>query len=389
MHWINRYTRWFEQHWATPSYGGWVILGLTAFFWLAAANTLAGWLYVLSGTCLALLFLSAWLPMRLLKGVTATRAPLYPISVGETLSLTVTLERKSLGTCFLQCQDQFPKSFEGISWHTIEWPTHQKQYRWNYGLIPQRRGQFQWQQLRFKTAAPLGLLSCERNRHVPTSVLVYPEVIPLTHCPILDQFAATQSLIPDQNHSNQLGQDGTTRSLRPYRHGDPRRLIHWRSSAKFNELRTRELEVIAGESPVIIALNSCDRWSEETFESAIIAAASLYHYAEQQGISVQLWTAGSGLQTQSISVLETLALISAGETEQFQLPTAPVLWLTESSPGISELPSGSCTLRWEVDDASVRPQDEGLNNNVSADHVIDYHKDLALQLQQQTERKSW
>ena len=390
MRWIHRYIRWFEQHWATPSYGGWVIMGLTACFWLAAANTLAGWLYVLSGTCLALLLLSAWLPMRLLKGIVAKRHPLYPVSVGETLSLTVELERSTTGPFFLQCQDQLPDTFERVPWHTLDWPISQKQYRWNYGVIPQKRGQYHWQTLIFKTAAPLGLLSCDRRRQVPTSVLVYPDVIPLTRCPILDQFAATQSLIPDQNYSNQLGQDGTTRSLRPYRHGDARRLIHWRSSAKFNELRTRELEVIAGESPVIIALNSRDRWSEQTFESAIIAAASLFHYAEQHGISVQLWTAGSGLQNQSLSVLETLALIDCGEAEQDTLPTTPVLWLTESLPSLSALPNGSCTLLWQTDQESKFKTNAQQNaqHEAQADHVIDVHKDLAVQLQQSLARLS-
>jgi hypothetical protein len=191
----------------------------------------------------------------------------------------------------------------------------------------------------------------------------------------LDKFAATQALIPDQHHSNQLGQDGTTRSLRPYRQGDPRRLIHWRSSAKFNELRTRELEVIAGESPVIIALNSGDRWSEETFESAVIAAASLYHYAEKQGISVRLWTAGFGLQNQSIEVLETLAVIESGETEQYELPTTPILWLTESIQDLANLPNGSQMIMWPAEQQPSQNEDP-------ATLVIHHHQDLAIQLEQ-------
>ena len=101
---IKRYTRWLELHWATPAYAGWVILGLTACFWLAAANTLAGWLYVLSGTCLAVLALAAFLPMTLLKQVSLSRSPVYPVSVGETLSLSVNLTCKPKAHSFyLQC----------------------------------------------------------------------------------------------------------------------------------------------------------------------------------------------------------------------------------------------------------------------------------------------
>ncbi len=382
MRWINRYTHWLEQHWAIPTYGGWVILGLTASFWLAAANTLAGWLYVLSGTCLALLLLAAWLPMRLLRGISVTRASLYPVSVGETLSLSVTLERRTpKGPLVLQCQDQLPASFETVPWKTLEWPV-QEQYRWTYGVIPRQRGYYQWRHLTLRTGAPFGLFSCQRERLSPASVLVYPEVIALNQCPILDEFSADQGRLPEQQHARQLGQDGTTRSLRPYRHGDARRLIHWRSSAKFNELRTRELEAIAGDSPVIIALNSSDRWSPKAFESAIIAAASLFHYAQQQRIPVQLWTAGSGIQQQDIAVLETLALLTFNEAEQYNPPVTPVLWLTESPHSISSLPDGSRTILWHTD------QDVASHSRHQVALVINSHQDLEAQLQQGTTKHS-
>ncbi|MEM9136568.1 MAG: DUF58 domain-containing protein, partial [Cyanobacteria bacterium P01_F01_bin.42] len=241
MRWITQYQRWLEQHWATPSYGGWVVLGLTACFWLAAANTLAGWLYVLSGTCLALLFFASWLPIRLLHGISVTRSPLYPVRVGETLSLTVTLNRaQAKGEFLVQCRDQLPATFTNVPWQTLVWP-QSRTYRWTYGVSPQRRGEYRWHHIQLKTGAPLGLFSSQRQRQCSASLLVYPELIPLGRCPILDLFHSTQAQTPDQQESQNLGQDGTTRSLRPYRHGDAQRLIHWRSSAKFNELRTREL----------------------------------------------------------------------------------------------------------------------------------------------------
>lgn len=382
MHWISRYIRWLEQHWTRPTYGGGVILGLTACFWLAAANTLAGWLYVLSGTCLALLFVAAWLPMRSLQGITAKRSPLYSVSVGESLSLTVVLERhNSKSSLLLQVQDQLPSTFKKLPWYTIEWSTQQP-YRWTYSVSPQARGYYQWKILKLKTGTPLGLFSSQRHRICPASVLVYPEILPLTRCPILDEFAAAQARLPDQRHSQQLGQDGTTRSLRPYRHGDARRLIHWRSSAKFNELRTRELEVIAGDSPVTIALNSGDRWSHDAFESAVTAAASLFHYAQQQGLSVQLWTARSGALQQDISVLETLALVESGEDEQFTLPTLPVLWLTESPQSLSNLPQDSRVIFWQSQQNSA---DYELQK---VDIVINPHHELVNQLQQGLTRRS-
>jgi uncharacterized protein (DUF58 family) len=60
--------KWLEAHAAVPAYGGWVLMGLTFCFWLAATNY-DGWLYVLSGLGVALLLLSAIMPMQMLKGL--------------------------------------------------------------------------------------------------------------------------------------------------------------------------------------------------------------------------------------------------------------------------------------------------------------------------------
>jgi uncharacterized protein (DUF58 family) len=81
--------KWLETHAAVPAYGGWVLMGLTFCFWLAATNTMAGWLYVLSGLGAALLLLSAIMPMQMLKGLTIWRSPLLPVHVGDPLFVEI------------------------------------------------------------------------------------------------------------------------------------------------------------------------------------------------------------------------------------------------------------------------------------------------------------
>jgi hypothetical protein len=54
---------------------------------------------------------------------------------------------------------------------------------------------------------------------------------------------------PEQYHQEftyKNATEGITRALRPYRWGDPIRLVHWRTSARFGDLRIRELEVTLG-----------------------------------------------------------------------------------------------------------------------------------------------
>ena len=59
-----------ETKLAWPSYSGCVLLGLAIFFFIAATNTLSGWLYVMSGMILALLTIALWLVRQNLRRLT-------------------------------------------------------------------------------------------------------------------------------------------------------------------------------------------------------------------------------------------------------------------------------------------------------------------------------
>lgn len=380
MRWTKRVTDWLERRWATPAFAGWVLIGLTACFWMAAANTLAGWLYVLSGTLLALLALSMWLPMRSLRGLTLTRQSLYGVSVGETLSLSLQItNEQAQGRSLLQCRDQIPPSFEQVPWQTIDWIGPKQSLTLNYGAVPQQRGLFRWQTVDLRTAAPLGLFWCRRSRPVPAHTIIYPKFIPLSYCPLLDEFAAQDTTVSQQQNFAQLGSEGTTRSVRPYRRGDAMRLIHWRSSARFNELRTRELEVLTGDSPVILALDSGSIWPTDLFESAIVAATSLYHYAAHRGLSIQLWTPGAGIQQDQQSILETLALVGSGEPIHYDLPNQSVLWLSQSLVSLAQLPIGSRSILWQDSTALQTNSSDSLQN--SPDLIVAEPQDLEQVLQ--------
>jgi uncharacterized protein (DUF58 family) len=50
---------------------------------------MAGWLYVISGVCLALLGVSVFLAPRSLKNLVVKRAPIPPVTVGDELSIEI------------------------------------------------------------------------------------------------------------------------------------------------------------------------------------------------------------------------------------------------------------------------------------------------------------
>lgn len=381
MHLIHKLASWLETHWAVPAYAGWVIMGLTTFFLLAAANTLAGWLYVLGGLGLGLLLVSAVLPIKSLQGVQVERLPLLPVSVGESLNLGLKLSNSTkMAKSLMQVYDHPPKHLGVATAHSIDEIPAQATHTWTYTLQPQQRGVYRWQNVQLRSAAPLGLFWCRRSRPVKAKAIVYPQILPLQQCPLLDHSGHEQDR---QRQAQQIGpqnnNEGVTRSVRPYRWGDPLRLVHWRTSARHNELRIRELEMFAGGHTLVIALDSSGDWQPDQFEQAVIAAASLYAYGQKHQDQVELWTAQMGLQTGRQAILETLAQVQAGEVTVAPFPQQSVIWLTSDPSGISTLPRGSCWLFWPNPNAvnhhgeTHQPQGQGV--------VIDSDQPLQSQLQ--------
>ncbi|WP_052128382.1 DUF58 domain-containing protein [Neosynechococcus sphagnicola] len=346
---------WLETHWANPAYSGWLLLSLAIFFFGAATNTLAGWLYVLSGVIVGLLVLGAILPLRTLRALRIQRSPIAPVSAGEDLTLEVTLHNPTAHPKTLfQVQDRLPYVLGAPAQTVLEVLAPQGQYAWRYCQPTSRRGIYRWQTLELRTGSPLGLFWCRRSQAVPAMAVVYPTVLTLTHCPLVDELG--QDISPQffsRDRRSETTTEGITRSLRPYRWGDSTRLIHWRSSARKGELQVRELEVFTGGQELVIGLDSTATWEAEAFEQAVVAAASLYFYAHRHNLQTQLWTASTGLVAGNRPVLEALAAVNSQETSSGSaLPRFPLVWLTPTTLQLATLPSGS---RWVLWSAAAQP----------------------------------
>lgn len=351
----QRIINWLESHWVTPSFSGWLLGGLSLFFFVAATNTLSGWLYVISGIGLALLAIAAILPERTLRQLRVHRVAIHPVSAGDSLTIEIIVENTSnQPKALLQAQDQLPETLGAPVSKAIELILPKQAHHWIYCQPTQKRGVYRWQTVQLRTANPLGLFWCRRPQQAKASAIVYPPVLPLTACPLIDQMGQDASLLLSSDRRAQAATVGLTRSLRPYRWGDPIRLVHWRSSARYGEFRVRELEVFTGGQELLICLDSGSTWQSETaltpddFEQAVTTAATLYFYACQRNLNVKLWTAATGLIQGNQVVLEALAATQVGEEPSTQtLPTVPLLWLTQTSASLNTLPPGSRWILWE------------------------------------------
>ncbi|GAB4377064.1 MAG: DUF58 domain-containing protein [Elainellaceae cyanobacterium] len=342
----ERVADWLETHWVAPAYSGWVMAGLALFFFAAATNTMAGWLYVISGVMLALLAIASILPERILRGIQICRLPIQPVSVGDVINVEIHLENQlPAAKTLIQVTDE--TSLGESPRQAIELIPAHETYRWVYQQPAQHRGIYRWQTVSLKTAAPLGLFWCRRSQVIPAKAVVYPTVLPLGQCPLVDQMGQDSSDQASNHYLSHMATEGLTRSLRPYRWGDPIRLVHWRTSARYGELRVRDLETHQGEQEVIIALDSAIAWNPDCFEQAVVAAASLYFYALKQNRLVSVWTATTGRVRGDRAVLETLAATQFGEQRIADRPNTAIVWLSQNVDGLPGLPPGSRWLLWQ------------------------------------------
>ena len=376
---------WLENRAVTPAYAGWLLSGMTVFFFGSATNTMSGWLYALSGGSLALLGVAAVLPGKSLRSLEVRRRTIEPVSAGDRITVELEIENRAREPkTLLQVVDILPFVLGEPIVRPIEVIDPNSIYRDTYYLEVRQRGVYRWQEVNLRTAAPLGLFWCRRSRRVKAVAVVYPQVLPLSTCPIIDRIGQEDSPQFYNRSRSQTATEGLTRNLRPYRHGDPTRLIHWRTSARYGELRVRELEVAAGGQEIIIALDSAAAWQPEEFERAVTVAASLYFYASKRLLNVKLWTAATGLVSGNRVVLETLAAVNAGEDAVENRPKLPIIWLTQNSATLSTLSLGSRWLLWPV--ATAETGEKMLVKHELPGLEIRSGRPLELQLQDPLER---
>jgi uncharacterized protein (DUF58 family) len=349
---LNRVTNWLETNWVAPAYAGWLLAGISICFFGAATNTMAGWLYVLSGVGLALLGVAAILPPRSLQALTVKRMSIDPVTAGADLEITIRVQNptSNIQTLF-QVQDLAPFSPQQPPLTAIETIPAQGEYRWVYRQPTHQRGVYQWERIVLRSGAPIGLFWCRRYRQAAATAYVYPQILTLSQCPLIEGMGERDRR-RSQSNSRQLesATEGVTRSLRPYRYGDPFRSIHWRTSARLGEFQVRELEIDRGGEDLVIYLDSGANWELADFEQAVIATCSLYFYAHRSPqFNVKLQTAGTELISNERQVLETLAAVQSNEPIQHQIPPTACICLTSDRNRLNSLHPGSRWLLWNRD----------------------------------------
>lgn len=159
------------------------------------------------------------------------------VTLGQSFCQRIDLERSRgplLGTLLLE--DRIPAPFGAAPRFAVAWPSARSTRQLAYELPAAKRGRFQLGPLSVHTHDPFGMARLRRSFTDTSEVLVLPKVAPLSD--ISRATAAGLAGIADR-----IGASGSDDVMvREYRTGDDVRRIHWRSSARNQQLMVRREE---------------------------------------------------------------------------------------------------------------------------------------------------
>ena len=238
---------------------------------------------------------------------------------GEAVEMTLEVtNRKLLPLSWVRFEDQFPlnitpeeiklsplASLESTGFlrsaFSLRW---YERVRRTYRLHCPQRGYYFLGPVKVDSGDLFTLFSTQQERLLRDSIIVYPEVWPLSELGL-----TTRAPFGEVRTRRSLIQDPTrTRGIRDYRPEDSFRHIHWKASARRGELQTRVYEPTT-DMNLLVALNVTTLpkiWMgvrPDLLERAVVVAASIANYAVEHKWTLGLLSNGVPRSDQPIKVL--------------------------------------------------------------------------------------
>jgi uncharacterized protein (DUF58 family) len=263
-----------------------VCLGLILY--LIAANSGAGWLYVVAAVIGAVVIVSAPLPWWNVRGVEVERHAPVPATAGEPFECS--LEIKNTGRFarhLLEVEDRFAGDMGRAV--AVRVKRHEPEVV-QYTIENPRRGIYSAGEIIVESGAPFGLFYGRRRMQVASEAVVYPRTFDVAELP---PSAVVDVERGDRSESSTLhrGHGGEFWGVREYRPGDSARLVAWKRSAR--DLHSGKLAVVelAQEThpPFVLALNLDPHAPREVREMVVSIGASLLLYGLKEGREIRAY----------------------------------------------------------------------------------------------------
>lgn len=196
-----------------------------------------------------------------------------------------------------------------------------KNFIWQNRNVCTRRGLYRIGPTTIHTSDLFGIYQLSIHDPSTANILITPPVIPLPQI----QVASGGRTGDGRMSRGFIEQSVAVNATRDYQPTDPYHHIHWPTTAKFGELRTKVFEQTPTSNWWIIQdmfeTVQCGDKNNNTLEAGIILSASLANKGLQQGKAVGLitndrqrtWIAPQYANDQSMKILRALALSEPGD----------------------------------------------------------------------------
>ncbi|MFP5298640.1 MAG: DUF58 domain-containing protein [Actinomycetota bacterium] len=159
-------------------------------------------------------------------------------------------------------------------------------------LTAESRGVYESGPIEITTGAPFGLKRSKRTIDVPSQTTVVPRWVELRSFPLLEPSSFPRERLHERAR---IGHSDEIFGTREYRHGDPFRAIHWKSSAHAGHPIVREYQQrSAGRIAIAVWGGEVGEAPDSDLEMLVSSAASIGRYAVSTGHRVAIFHCPSG-----------------------------------------------------------------------------------------------
>lgn len=231
-----------------PAAQFYVILFITIALFLAATNVQGGWLYIIDSLLFSLLVFALISPINQTRKINVYRNFNSTIQEGETNKIEIVIDNtKGKIASFIELKDSellrindnktIIKALKKGHFF-IEIGAGEKS-SFTYDLNISLRGIYKFKGFDVTSYGPFGLFKFSRVIKVEDQLIVHP-VIPIINKVFFEGLKGVGFKYSTNTRHNTNA--SLPVSVRDYRRGDSRKLVHWKSTAKNNRLMVKELE---------------------------------------------------------------------------------------------------------------------------------------------------
>lgn len=303
----------------------WLLCTAAAWYWALEFGGQAAWFVAMTtGT---LMVYAALAQIGLSQRLSLTReVSRHEAHAGEAIQVTVSIRRQGplFPFVWIIVRDELkgPDGKPAYDHRKMVFPGFRRRVEYGYEIPRLRRGIYTFGAATIEAAEPVGIVGrrWRLDGAGPRRLTVYPQ--PMAEAALEMPRHSGDSRAAAVAAMAMVEASPLVSTVREYAHGDPLQRIHWRSTARTGELKTKEPDALQ-QGRVAVVLDDAaraygrGRMARARFETAASAACAVMNDAKRHGLAVELCcgtqVAAAEAEAPATAVRRALELLARAE----------------------------------------------------------------------------